>query len=35
MNQDGMVILLNYLEDGATPFMLFFKDGLVEEKVVC
>ena len=34
MNQDGMVALLNYREDGVTPYMLFFRDGLVEEKVV-
>ncbi|XP_033474279.2 translationally-controlled tumor protein homolog [Epinephelus lanceolatus] len=32
MNPDGMVGLLDYREDGITPFMLFFKDGLVEEK---
>lgn len=30
----GMVALLNYREDGITPYMLFWKDGLVEEKVV-
>jgi hypothetical protein len=27
------VALLNYREDGVTPFMTFWKDGLVEEKV--
>jgi len=32
MNPDGMVGLLNYREDGITPYMLFFKDGLVAEK---
>ncbi|XP_041857761.1 translationally-controlled tumor protein homolog [Melanotaenia boesemani] len=32
MNPDGMVGLLDYREDGVTPFMLFFKDGLEEEK---
>ncbi|XP_049905784.1 translationally-controlled tumor protein homolog isoform X2 [Epinephelus moara] len=32
MNPDGMVGLLDYREDGITPFMLFFKDGLLEEK---
>uniref|UniRef100_UPI0037E96D91 translationally-controlled tumor protein homolog n=1 Tax=Semicossyphus pulcher TaxID=241346 RepID=UPI0037E96D91 len=32
MNPDGMVGLLNYREDGITPFMLFFKDGLELEK---
>ncbi|XP_070832390.1 translationally-controlled tumor protein homolog isoform X1 [Chaetodon trifascialis] len=32
MNTDGMVALLNYREDGITPYMLFFKDGLLIEK---
>ncbi|XP_041663715.1 translationally-controlled tumor protein homolog [Cheilinus undulatus] len=32
MNPEGMVGLLNYREDGTTPFMIFFKDGLIEEK---
>ncbi|XP_028992224.1 translationally-controlled tumor protein homolog [Betta splendens] len=32
MNPEGMVGLLDYREDGITPFMLFFKDGLLEEK---
>ncbi|XP_035532813.1 translationally-controlled tumor protein homolog [Morone saxatilis] len=32
MNPDGMVGLLNYREDGVTPYMLFFKDGLLAEK---
>ncbi|XP_065188076.1 translationally-controlled tumor protein homolog [Sycon ciliatum] len=32
MNPDGMAILMNYREDGITPFFVFFKDGLVEEK---
>lgn len=32
MNPDGMVGLLNYREDGITPFMLFYKDGLEVEK---
>ncbi|XP_008327101.1 translationally-controlled tumor protein homolog [Cynoglossus semilaevis] len=27
-NPDGMTALLDYREDGITPFMLFFKDGL-------
>jgi hypothetical protein len=31
--QDAMVALLNYREDGITPYMLFWKDGLIEEKV--
>ncbi|XP_017279410.1 translationally-controlled tumor protein homolog [Kryptolebias marmoratus] len=32
MNPEGMVGLLDYREDGITPFMLFFKDGLLVEK---
>ncbi|XP_032755527.1 translationally-controlled tumor protein-like [Rattus rattus] len=31
-NPDGMVALLEYREDGGTPFMIFFKDGLEMEK---
>ena len=31
---DAMICLLNFREDGITPYMLFWKDGLVEEKVV-
>ncbi|KAK4052090.1 hypothetical protein OIV83_002384 [Microbotryomycetes sp. JL201] len=27
MNPDGMVVLLNYREDGVTPYMSFWKDG--------
>uniref|UniRef100_A0A3B4Z1U4 Tumor protein, translationally-controlled 1 n=1 Tax=Seriola lalandi dorsalis TaxID=1841481 RepID=A0A3B4Z1U4_SERLL len=34
MNPEGMVGLLDYREDGITPFMLFFKDGLLVEKFV-
>ncbi|KAG4306295.1 hypothetical protein PORY_000283 [Pneumocystis oryctolagi] len=33
MNVDGMVVLLNYREDGITPYMTFFKDGLKVEKL--
>ena len=33
-NPDGMIGLLDYREDGVTPYMLFFKDGLEAEKVV-
>ncbi|KAJ2416613.1 hypothetical protein H4218_000401 [Coemansia sp. IMI 209128] len=33
MNIDGMVALLNYREDGTTPYFTFFKDGLSEMKV--
>ncbi|EHA99120.1 Translationally-controlled tumor protein [Heterocephalus glaber] len=32
MNPDGTVALLDYREDGVTPFMIFFKDGLEMEK---
>lgn len=32
MNPEGMVGLLNYRQDGITPYMLFFKDGLLIEK---
>jgi len=32
MNPDGMHALLDYREDGVTPYMLFFKDGLLAEK---
>jgi hypothetical protein len=34
MDPDGMVALLNYREDGVTPYFTFFKDGLAEEKLV-
>jgi len=33
MNPDGMVLLLNYREDGTTPFFTIWKDGLSEMKV--
>nr|XP_020470123.1 translationally-controlled tumor protein [Monopterus albus] len=32
MNPEGMVGLLDYREDGTTPYMLFMKDGLEIEK---
>ena len=32
MNPNGMVALLDYREDGVTPYMIFFKDGLEMEK---
>ncbi|EHB09654.1 Translationally-controlled tumor protein [Heterocephalus glaber] len=32
MNPDGVVAVLDYREDGLTPFMIFFKDGLEMEK---
>jgi len=33
MNPDGMVILLNYREDGMTPYVTLWKHGLKEQKV--
>ena len=33
MNPDGMVALLNYREDGVTPYFVFWKDGLKETKI--
>jgi len=32
MNAEGMIGLLDFREDGVTPFMIFFKDGLEQEK---
>lgn len=32
MNPEGMVILMNYRDDQTTPYFIFFKDGLEEEK---
>ncbi|XP_006902136.1 PREDICTED: translationally-controlled tumor protein-like [Elephantulus edwardii] len=32
LNPDGMVALLDYCEDGVTPYIIFFKDGLEMEK---
>ncbi|XP_068602267.1 translationally-controlled tumor protein homolog [Brachionichthys hirsutus] len=32
MHEEGLVALLNFREDGVTPYMLFFKDGLEQEK---
>lgn len=32
MNPDGMIVLCNYREDQITPYFVFFKDGLEEEK---
>lgn len=34
MNPDGSIGLLDFREDGVTPYMLFFKDGLESEKCV-
>ena len=33
MNPDAMVVFMNYREDGLTPYFMFFKDGVREEKV--
>ncbi|KAI4142265.1 MAG: hypothetical protein L6R39_005009 [Caloplaca ligustica] len=33
MDPDGMVVLLNYREDGITPFITIWKYGLTEMKV--
>jgi hypothetical protein len=33
MDPDGMVILLNYREDGVTPYVTVWKHGLSEMKV--
>ncbi|EOD48360.1 Translationally-controlled tumor protein [Neofusicoccum parvum] len=33
MDPDGMVILLNYREDGVTPYVIIWKHGLTEMKV--
>jgi hypothetical protein len=33
MNPEGMVVLLNYREDGVTPYLTFWQHGLAEEKV--
>ncbi|CDR87936.1 probable human translationally-controlled tumor protein (TCTP) [Sporisorium scitamineum] len=33
MDPEGMVALLNYREDGVTPYLVFWKDGLRETKI--
>ncbi|KAM4062205.1 hypothetical protein HRG_009053 [Hirsutella rhossiliensis] len=33
MNPDGLVVLLNYREDGVTPYIIVWKHGLTEMKV--
>ncbi|KAJ3484559.1 hypothetical protein NLI96_g5562 [Meripilus lineatus] len=33
MNPDGMVALLNYREDGVTPYLTFWKDGFTTVKL--
>ncbi|KAK9459701.1 translationally controlled tumor protein [Lipomyces oligophaga] len=32
MDPEGMIVLLNYREDGVTPYVVFWKHGLKEEK---
>lgn len=34
MDPEAMVVLLNYRDDGTTPYLVFFKDGLKMVKVV-
>ncbi|XP_018646338.1 Translationally-controlled tumor protein homolog (TCTP) (Histamine-releasing factor), putative [Schistosoma mansoni] len=31
-NPDAMIVLMNFREDGMTPYFVFFKDGLTQEK---
>jgi len=33
LNPEGMVALLDYREDDVTPYFVFWKDGLKEEKL--
>ena len=33
-DQDGIVVLVNYREDGVTAYGIIWKDGVYEEKVV-
>ncbi|KAK2594541.1 hypothetical protein QQS21_007760 [Conoideocrella luteorostrata] len=33
MNPDGLIVLLNYREDGTTPYVIVWKHGLSEMKV--
>ncbi|GAA5981939.1 hypothetical protein JCM5350_006572 [Sporobolomyces pararoseus] len=33
MNPDGMIVLMNYREDGVTPYMIFWKHGVKEVKL--
>ncbi|KAI3385821.1 hypothetical protein SNEBB_002244 [Seison nebaliae] len=32
LDDDGMIVVMNYREDGTTPYFIYFKDGLEEEK---
>ena len=31
-DENGMIILMNYREDGLTPYFIVFKDGVIAEK---
>ena len=33
MDIEGMVVPLNYREDGVTPYLTFWKDGMTEQKL--
>lgn len=33
MDPDGMVVLANWREDGTTPYLVFWKHGLREDKI--
>ncbi|CCK68378.1 Tma19p KNAG_0A07250 [Huiozyma naganishii CBS 8797] len=33
MDPDAMILMLNYREDGTTPFVAMWKHGVVEEKI--
>lgn len=33
MDPDGMVVLANWREDGTTPYLVFWKHGLKEDKI--
>ncbi|PRT54378.1 Translationally-controlled tumor [Wickerhamiella sorbophila] len=33
MDPDGMVVLLNWREDGTTPYLVFWKHGLKSQKI--
>ena len=35
MDADGLVVLLDYREDQTTPYLIVFKDAVIEEKFVC
>lgn len=33
MDPDAMVVLMNYREDGVTPYVVIWKDGVTEDKI--